>query len=221
MSTVSLVDVDNTVLDNDAVAADLRAHLRNHLGAEASDRYWTIFEALRAEIGYADYLGALQRYRLEHPDDPRVLETSLFLIDYPFTSRLYPGALETIARLGQLGPVVIFSDGDAVFQPRKVARAGLWEAVAGRVLIYVHKEKMLADVEHRYPADHYIVVDDKLRILTAVKAVWGARVTTVFPRQGHYANDPATLAKYPPADVTIDHISELGDLRDFTPLHRR
>jgi FMN phosphatase YigB (HAD superfamily) len=206
---VFLVDVDNTLLDNDAVAADLRDHLTRRFGAACRDRYWQIFEELRSELGYADYLGALQRYRVEHPHDPHLVETSLFLIDYPFARRLYPGALDVIARLRRVGPTVIFSDGDAVFQPRKVSRSGLWDAVDGQVLIYIHKEAMLADVEQRYPASRFVVVDDKLRILSAVKRVWGERVTTVFPRQGHYARDPEALAAYPQADVTVDAIGEL------------
>jgi FMN phosphatase YigB (HAD superfamily) len=207
---VFLVDVDNTLLDNDSVAADLRRHLLGSSGAEFERRYWEIFEALRQELGYADYLGALQRFRLEHPADPYVFEVSLFLIDYPFKERLYPHALDVIAELRRTGPVVVFSDGDAVFQPRKVSRSGLWHAVEGQVLIYIHKEDMLEDVERRYPARHYVVIDDKLRILSAIKAAWGERVTTVFPRQGHYALDPKVLDAYPPADVTVERI---GDLR--------
>jgi FMN phosphatase YigB (HAD superfamily) len=210
--TVFLLDVDNTLLDNDAIAADLRDYLTRRFGVGCRDRYWEIFEQLRSELGYADYLGALQRYRVEHPHDPHLLETSLFLIDYPFADRLYPHALDVIARMRLAGPVVIFSDGDAVFQPRKVARAGLWDAVDG-VLIYIHKEDMLADVEARYPAARYVLVDDKLRILSAVKRVWGARVTTVFPRQGHYALDRASLAAYPPADVAVDAIGDLTTSR--------
>ena len=207
--TVFLLDVDNTLLDNDAVAADLRDHLVREFGATCRDRYWEIFEELRSQLGYADYLGALQRYRVEHPRDPHLLETSLFLIDYPFARRLYPGALEVIARLRQSGPTVIFSDGDAVFQPRKVDRSGLWRAVDGHVLIYIHKEEMLADVEQRYPATRYVLVDDKLRILSAVKKIWAGRVTTVFPRQGHYANDPQVVASHPAADVSVDAIDAL------------
>ena len=213
-SIVSLVDVDNTLLDNDAVSQDLRHHLERHLGASSRDRYWAIFEEIRSEIGYADYLGAMQRYRLERPDEPRLLEISLFLIDYPFAGRLFPHALDVLASLRRLGPVVIFSDGDAVFQPRKIARSGLWHAVDGHVLIYVHKEEMLHDVETRYPAAHYVLIDDKLRILDAVKTVWRDRLTTIFPRQGHYALDPAVVAKYPAADVTVEHI---GDLVEWTP----
>jgi hypothetical protein len=206
---VFLFDVDNTLLDNDRIAADLQRHLTQAFGAECQERYWAIFEQLRAELGYADYLGALQRYRAENPRDPHFLQLSFFLVDYPFANRLYPGALDVIEHLGTWGPTVILSDGDVVFQPCKVQRSGLFETVGGRVLIYIHKEQELDDVEKRYPARHYVLVDDKLRILSAVKRAWGTRLTTVFPRQGHYAHDPEVLAAYPPADVAIDRISDL------------
>ncbi len=206
---VFLFDVDNTLLDNDRVADDLRRHLTRAFGAESQERYWTIFERLRSELGYADYLGALQRYRAEVPRDSKLLEVSRYLIDYPFANRLYPGSLDVIERLGAWGPTVILSDGDVVFQPRKVWRSGLFEAVEGRVLIYIHKEQELDDVEKRHPARHYVLVDDKLRILDAVKQVWGDRLTTVFPRQGHYARDPELLAKHPAADVSIDRVGDL------------
>jgi FMN phosphatase YigB (HAD superfamily) len=203
-----LLDVDNTLLDNDRVAADLRRYLTREVGAERQERYWTIFEALRAELGYADYLGALQRYRLEYPRDPHLLAVSSFLVNYPFANRLYPESLDVLEHLAAWGPTVILSDGDVVFQPRKVERSGLFDAVQTRVLIYIHKERELDDVERRFPADHYVLVDDKLRILTAVKAAWGQRVTTVFPRQGHYAH-AAEVATLPPADVTIERIGQL------------
>ena len=205
---VFLLDVDNTLLDNDRVAADLKRYLTREVGAERQQHYWAIFEALRVELGYADYLGALQRYRVEYPRDPHLLAVSSFLVNYPFANRLYPESLDVIDHLAQWGPTVILSDGDVVFQPRKVERSGLWDAVETRVLIYIHKERELDDVERRYPADHYVVVDDKRRILTAVKKVWGERVTTVFPRQGHYALAP-DVAELPPADVTIDRIGGL------------
>ncbi len=207
-SRVYLLDVDNTLLDNDAVAADLREYLTRAFGEASQQRYWRIFEQLRSELGYADYLGALQQFRLEHPVDPQVLGISRYLIDYPFADRLYPGALDLIARLGTSGTPVILSDGDAVFQPRKIDRSGLWAAVDGRVLVYIHKEQMLDDVEHRFPAEHYVVMDDKLRLLAAIKQLWRARVTTVFVRQGHYALDPKIGAAYPPADVSIDRIAD-------------
>jgi FMN phosphatase YigB (HAD superfamily) len=206
-----LLDVDNTLLDNDAVEGDLWRHLEQAFGVGRQARYWEIFEDLRVELGYADYLGALQRYRVEHLRDPRLLEISLFLVDYPFAERLYPGALDVVERLRRWGPTVILSDGDVVFQPRKVERSGLWEAVGGHVLIYIHKEQMLEDVEQRYPARHYVMVDDKLRILAAAKRVWSDRLTTVFPRQGHYAHDPKIIAAHPPADITIERIEDLCD----------
>jgi FMN phosphatase YigB (HAD superfamily) len=206
---VFLLDVDNTLLDNDQVAADLREYLRKSFGEDRQKRYWAIFEELRVELGYADYLGALQRYRVENPRDPHLLELSFYLVDYPFAERLYPSALDVIRRLSTWGPTVILSDGDVVFQPRKVQRSGLFEAVDGRVLIYIHKEQELDDVEQRYPARHYVLVDDKLRILSAVKRTWGTRLTTVFPRQGHYAQDPKAIATYPPADVMVERISDL------------
>ena len=208
---VFLFDVDNTLLDNDAVQAELSAHLQREFGRARGDRYWTIFEELRAQLGYADYLGALQRYRLENLDDPQLLRVSFFLVDYPFAHRLYAGALAALARCARLGTTVILSDGDVVFQPRKVQRAGLWDAVDGRVLIYLHKEQMLDAVERRFPADHYVMVDDKLRILAAMKQVWRERLTTVFVRQGHYALDARALQAYPPADLTLAHIGELVD----------
>ena len=216
-SVVVLFDVDDTLLDNDAVQQDLSQYLERELGAPARERYWSIFEALRIELGYADYLGALQRYRRETPDDPRLPLVSAFLLEYPFASRLYPGALAAIAQMQRLGPTVILSDGDMVMQPHKIRRAGLWDAVAGRVLIYIHKEQMLSSVERRYPAYRYVMVDDKLRILTAVKQYWGDRVTSVFPRQGHFAHDAAAVAANPPADVSIGGIGELAgyDWGDF------
>ncbi|MDP2601881.1 MAG: HAD family hydrolase [Deltaproteobacteria bacterium] len=206
---VFLLDVDNTLLDNDRVIDDLRNHLEREFGSENRDRYWAIFEELRTELGYADYLGALQRYRLEATCDPRLLMMSSFLLDYPFAKRLYPGYLDVLEHLRPWGPTVILSDGDVVFQPRKVQRSGLWEAVEGRVLIYIHKEQMRDDVERRYPARHYVMVDDKLRILAAMKKIQRDRLTTVFPRQGHYALDPKNIAAYPPADITVERIGDL------------
>jgi FMN phosphatase YigB (HAD superfamily) len=206
---VFLFDVDNTLLDNDRVQDDLRNHLEREFGAEARDRYFAILEELYAELGYADYLGALQRYRLEDLCDPRLLMMSSFLVDYPFADRLYPGSIEVLEHVRAWGPTVILSDGDVVFQPRKVQRSGLWDAVEGRVLIYIHKEQMLNDVERLYPARRYVMVDDKLRILTAMKKLWGDRLTTVWPRQGHYALDRKAIATYPPADITIEHIGDL------------
>lgn len=212
---VFLLDVDNTLLDNDRIAQDLRDHLEQVFGLDACTRYWIILEDLRRELGYADFLGALQRYRLERLHDPRLLGMSSFLVDYPFAERLYPKALDVITHLHAFGPVAILSDGDAVFQPRKVVRSGLWRAVEGRVLIYIHKENMLDDVESKYPAEHYVFVDDKPRLLAAVKQIWGNRVTTVFVCQGHYAHDPVALRTYPPSDVSIQHISDLLEFKEF------
>ena len=207
-SLVFLFDVDNTLLDNDHVTADLKRHLEQQVGPERQQRYWEIFEQLRSELGYADYLGALQRYRVENPRDPGLLTVSHFLINYPFATRLYPDSLDAVEHVKQWGKAVVLSDGDVVFQPLKVERSGISESVDG-VLIYIHKEKELDDVERRFPADHYVLIDDKLRILTEIKKIWGAKVTTVFPRQGHYALDPKIASAYPPADITIDRIGDL------------
>ena len=211
-TAVFLVDVDNTLLDNDHIQADLKRHLEREFGAACRDRYWAILEQLFSELGYRDYLGALQRYRLENPRDIGLLRASLYLLHYPFANRVYPGALDAIHHAEHRGRVAILSDGDVVFQPRKVERSGLWGAVEGNVLIYIHKEEMLDDVERRFPAEHYVMIDDKIRILTAMKAVWGARLTTVFVRQGHYALDAELVAQYPPADVTIERIGDLGSV---------
>jgi len=208
---VFLVDVDNTLLDNDRIQSDLRTRLEREFGAACRDRYWAILEELFTELGYRDYLGALQRYRVEHPLDIRLLPISSFLLDYPFADRLYPRSLDVLERFRSWGRTVVLSDGDAVFQPRKAERSGLSEAVEGHVLIYIHKEEALDDVERRYPARHYVLVDDKLRILTAVKKAWGERVTTVFVRQGQHAHEPTILAECPPADLTVDRIAGILD----------
>ncbi|MDE1181007.1 HAD family hydrolase [Paraburkholderia sp.] len=209
---VFLFDVDNTLLDNDHVISDLRSHLTEAFGAACSDRYWQLFEALRSELGYADYLGALQRYRGENESDTRLLQMSAFLINYPFPERVYPGAFDAIGYAREAGPTVIVSDGDVVFQPRKIERAGLWKAFDGRVMIFIHKERMLRAIEAAYPARHYVMIDDKLRILTAMKEQWGDRLTTVFVRQGHYAHDTEAIADFPAADLTIETIAELKDV---------
>lgn len=209
---VFLVDVDNTLVDNDGIQQDLKDHLEQTYGLAARERYWRILEDLFTELGYRDYIGALQRFRVEHPREVELLAMSSFLMDYPFAARLYPDALEVLRRLRSLGPTVILSDGDVVFQPRKVEHAGLARVVDGDVLIYIHKEEALDDVEQRYPAEHYVLVDDKLRILDAVKQFWGERVTTVFPRQGQYAHDDKVVSALPGADVTIERI---GDLLDY------
>lgn len=206
---VFLVDVDNTLLDNDHIQSDIKRHLEHEFGAACRDRYWAILEELFVELGYRDYLGAMQRYRVEHQHNPRLFSVSSYLVDYPFANRLYPGALDVLERLRGFGPTVILSDGDVVFQPRKVERSGIFDVVKGHVLIYIHKEEQLPDIERLYPARHYVLVDDKLRILSAVKQTWGSRVTTVFPRQGSYAHDPTIVATCPPADLTIERIGDL------------
>jgi FMN phosphatase YigB (HAD superfamily) len=210
-STVFLLDVDNTLLDNDAVEADFHRHLAAQLGHGPAERYWTIFEELRVALGYADYLGALQRLRGAYPHETRLLDASSYVIEYPFAERVYAGALDIVRRLNELGRTVILSDGDVVLQPHKIRRSGVWAAVDGDVLVYVHKERELDDVERRYPADHYIIVDDKLRILDAIKRAWQSRVTTVFLRQGHYATDVESVKAYSPADLTLERIDELID----------
>src|SRR5689334_2430190 len=207
---VFLIDVDNTLVNNDHIQDDLKRHLEREFGAASRDRYWAILEQLFRELGYRDYLGALQRYRGEHPHDIHLLAMSSFLVDYPFANRLYPGSLDVLERFRSWGPTVILSDGDVVFQPRKVERSGVFEAVEGNVLIYIHKEQALDDVERRYPGERYVLVDDKLRILDAVKRIWGDRVTTIFPRQG--THDSKAIAGYRPADVTVERI---GDLLDY------
>jgi FMN phosphatase YigB (HAD superfamily) len=212
--TVFLVDVDNTLLDNDGIQQDLKDHLDRRFGVASRNRYWSILEDLFAELGYRDYIGALQRLRIERPREVELFSVSSFLMDYPFADRLYPAALAVLKRLRGLGPTVILSDGDVVFQPRKIEHAGISEAVGGHVLIYIHKEAALDDVERRYPAEHYVLVDDKLRILTAAKQYWGDRVTTLFPRQGSFANDPEVLGTFPAADLSVGHIA---DLLDYEP----
>ena len=208
--TVFLFDCDNTLLDNDRIQADLRAHLTREFGAAECDRYWQLLEQLRTQLGYVDYLGAVQLFRSGARNHPALLQLASFLLDYPFADRLYPGALDAVARLGASGQTVILSDGDMVFQPHKIRRAGLWQAVEGRVLIYVHKEKMLDDMQRCYPADRYVMIDDKPALLTAIKAVLKERVITVFPRQGHYALDPQNGNRYPAADINIDSIDALS-----------
>jgi FMN phosphatase YigB (HAD superfamily) len=207
--TIFLFDVDNTLINNDQIIADLQLHLSREVGSLGAKRYWRIFEMLRVKLGYADYLGALQRYRASYPHDLRLLTVSRFLINYPFANRLFPNSLDVLAHVRKWGLPVLLSDGDVVFQPRKVERSGLFEAVGGRVLIYVHKERELPDVIHHHPARHYVAVDDKLRILAAMKKSWRSRLTTVFVRQGHYAADPKFTASYPPADVAIERIGDL------------
>lgn len=210
---VFLFDVDNTLLDNDRVTNDLRKFLENEVGRQRAEDYWEIFEKLRKELGYADYLGALQRYRFKCPYDSHLLAVSTFLINYHFANRLYPNSLDVLEYCQQFGKVVILTDGDVVFQPRKIERSGIFEAVEGNILIYIHKEQELADLERRYPAKHYVLVDDKIRILSAIKSSWDDKITTIFPKQGHYALDENAVAKYPQADITIERIGDILNLK--------
>jgi FMN phosphatase YigB (HAD superfamily) len=208
-SLVFLFDVDNTLLDNDRVHDDLDRHVTEIFGADAAKRYWTLYEDLRDKLGYADYLGAIQQFRLECGDELRAQDLAAFLLDYPFAERLYPGTLDAIAHLSRFGPCAVLSDGDVVLQPRKINVSGIADAVVGRVLIYVHKERMLDDVERRFPARHYVMVEDKLRVLDGMKRQWHDRLTTVFVRQGHYAEDPTACKEYPPAQIALNGVGEL------------
>jgi FMN phosphatase YigB (HAD superfamily) len=214
---VFLLDVDNTLLDNDRFTADLGERLGKTFGVDERDRYWAIFAALREELSYADYLGALQKFRVGRDDDPDLLQMSSFMLEYPFADLLYPRALDAIARLSTLGLPVILSDGDVVFQPRKIQRSGIWNAIKGRVLIYVHKERALDAMQRRFPARHYVMVDDKVQLLAAMKSGLGQRITTVFVNQGHYAAQSANLVIDPPPDLEIERIGDLLD-HDLTDL---
>lgn len=220
---VFLIDVDNTLLDGDRFITDLHDYLDRVFGSASAEKYWALFGQMRQECGYVDYLGALQRFRFDVAEVPdcerKLLAASFFLMDYPFTDRLYPGALQVIGNLNRLGTTVLLSDGDIVYQPHKLRRSGLWDAVGGRALIYVHKEKVLDAVQALYPARHYVMVEDKLRILTAMKAIWKDRLTTVFVRQGHYALDASVLTGQPAADLSVDCIGDLAklDLSAFQP----
>jgi FMN phosphatase YigB (HAD superfamily) len=212
---VFLLDVDNTLLDNDRFGADLGARLEQAFGADQRNRYWAIFAALREELSYADYLAALEKFRVGLDDDPDLLQMSSFMLEYPFADRLYPRALESIAHLGTLGLPVVLSDGDVVFQPRKIQRSGIWNAVEGRVLIYVHKERALDAMQRRYPGRHYVIVDDKPLLLAAMKRALGEKLTTVFVHQGHYAAQYAARSADtvidPPPDLEIERIGDLLD----------
>jgi len=208
-STAFLLDVDNTLLDNDRFAADLGDRVESCFGAAQRARYWDIFAQRRTALGLADYLGSLQEFRVGLDDDPQLLDMSQFLLEYPFTSRLFPHALEAIAHLRTLGSPIVLSDGDIVFQPRKIQRSGIWDAVEGRVMIYLHKEKVLDHMQRRFPAKHYVMVDDKANLLAAMKSVLGAQLTTVFVRQGHYALAAESNSVVPAPDLVIERIADL------------
>jgi FMN phosphatase YigB (HAD superfamily) len=212
-----MLDVDNTLLDNDRFIADLTARLDQLFGEAERARYWRIYDDRRESLGYADYLGSLQEFRLGNDDEANLLQLSGFLLDYPFRELLYPDSLAVIEHLRGIATTLILSDGDIVFQPRKIRRSGLWDAVEGRVLVYLHKERMLDTIERHFPARRYVMVDDKARLLAAVKRLVGDRLTTIFPRQGHYALDPAVADITPSPDVTVEHIGKLLEfsVRDF------
>jgi FMN phosphatase YigB (HAD superfamily) len=209
---VFLLDVDNTLLDNDRFATDLGDRLQRSFGAAQRDRYWDIFSRRREALGLADYLGSMQDFRAGLDDHAELLRMSEFLLEYPFTSRLFPGALEAVAHLRTLGKPVVLSDGDIIFQPRKIQRSGICSSVEGRVLIYLHKEKVIDHVQQRYPAAHYVMVDDKTKLLAAMKSTLGSKLSTVFVRQGHYALAPESAAATPPPDLVIERIAELKNL---------
>jgi len=212
-----LFDVDNTLLDNDRMKSDLGQHVETTFGKEGVDLLWELYEKERVKHGYADFLGTLELFRLAHLHDPRALRLANWLLDYPFIERLYPDALGAVRHVRQWGLPVILTDGDGVFQPHKLERSGLWEAFGGHVLNYIHKEKELDAVRRAYPARHYVLIDDKLKLLDAVKRAWGDRVTTVFPRQGHYANDALVLTGSAPADIEVQRIADLME-HDFSAL---
>ncbi|MER3546060.1 MAG: haloacid dehalogenase [Rhodanobacteraceae bacterium] len=214
---IFLFDVDDTLLDNDGINADLDAYIERGFGEPGRKLYREIYEQLRDEVGYADYLGAIQRFRVECGDEVRAQDLGEYLLEYPFAEKLYPKALQAIAHVSQFGTPIVLSDGDAVLQPRKISLSGIAGAVDGRVLIYVHKETMLLDVERRFPAQHYVIVEDKLRVIDALKQHWRERLTTVFVRQGHYAHDPALPGEYPPAQITLEGIGDLltSSVQDF------
>lgn len=214
---VFLLDVDNTLLDNDRFGADLGARLEQSFGEDQRDRYWALFAALREEVSYADYIGALQRFRVGLDDNPDLLQLSSYMLEYPFANRLYPHALEAIAHVGTLGQAVVLTDGDVVFQPRKIQRSGIWDAVQGRVLVCVHKEHAIDAMQRRYPARHYVMVDDKMQLLTQMKHALGRNLTTVFVHQGHYAAQSTRAPTEPLPDLEIERIGDLldHDLSDF------
>jgi FMN phosphatase YigB (HAD superfamily) len=209
---VFLLDVDNTLLDNDGFAVELSAHLDELFGADQRLRYWQIFEDLRAKSGVADYLGSLQAFRLGLDDDPKLLDVSQFLLEFPFSKLLFPRALDAIAHLRGMGRPVVLSDGDVVFQPRKIRHSGIWDAVEGAVLIYLHKEKVMDHVQKRHPAAHYVAVDDKPNLLAAMKLIMQDKLTTVFVRQGHYALAPGSNSVSPAPDRVIERIGDIATL---------
>jgi len=210
---VFMLDVDNTLLDNDRFAADLAQRLDDDFGKPERERYWSIYAEERARLGYADYLGALQAFRTGADDAPALLLMSQFILDYPFHERVYPRALAALQHLRRLGTTAIITDGDVVFQPRKVQRSGLWDSVEARVLITLRKERRIELIEQRFPAAHYVMIDDKPRLLSAMKQILAHRLTTVFVRQGHYATESEGKHVDCAPDLSIKRI---GDLCEFS-----
>ncbi len=212
---VFLIDVDNTLIDNDAVKKDLDEHITVELGPALAARFWEIYEQARKERETVDIPLALSRLRtqtsLADMDEQTYLHVHSIFDNYPFFERLYPGTLETLHYLRTLGLTVIVSDGDRFFQAEKIFASNLAEAVEGRVLIYIHKQQHLDEIVRQYPADHYVMIDDKPEILADTKELWGKRVTTAFVQQGKYAAEqkPPNFAP----DISVLHIA---DLRNYS-----
>jgi FMN phosphatase YigB (HAD superfamily) len=216
---VVLLDVDNTLLDNDRFAVDLSAYLLKQFGADGRDRYWRLFAQRRDDLGYADYLGAVQAFRGGYDDDRDRLGLSAFVLDYPFAERLYPRALEVLAHLRACAPTVIFTEGDLVFQPRKLRSAGIWDAAGGQAIVCLHKTFALTLLHRRYPAAHYFMIDDKPALLAAMKRLLGTALTTVLVHQGQYAREssagfqerrvPPLPSTRPRPDLEIERIADL------------
>lgn len=204
---VVLCDVDNTLLNDNRIVSDLCDFLLDKLGEQGAKQYWTHFEALSQSLGYADYLGALQRARDEHPHEMHFIAITNFLLTYPFSERLFPRALDVIDHVACWALPVIVSDGDVVLQPIKLHRAGLARKVQDRVLVYIHKEKELDDIMQRYPATHYVFVEDNLSILSSVKREWGQRVTTIHIRPHGHPPDEGRTALQP--DITLNDIGDM------------
>ncbi|MFN2465530.1 MAG: HAD family hydrolase [Candidatus Dormibacteria bacterium] len=187
-SLVFLIDIDNTLIDNDRVKADMEAQIRQLAGPSGSEDFWNLYEEVREELDYVDLPITLARFRAQRPDVRKFPQISAMLLGYPFEDALYPEALHVVEHLKRMGKVVVLSDGDPVFQPAKIARIGMADAVDSNVLIYAHKEQHLDEVTDLYPAEHYVVIDDKPGVLGRMKARLGPRVTTVQVRQGKYAS---------------------------------
>ena len=204
-----LLDVDNTLINNDKVKTDLEERVVRYAGPDTAPVFWQVYEQVRRELDYVDLPLTLNRFRAESPEVERFAELSAAVLFYPFEECLYPRTLEVIEHLREIGTVAIVSDGDPVFQPAKIARAGLAAAVDDRVLIYVHKEQQLDDVRRRIPAGRYVIVDDKPNILVAVKRELGDRAVAIHVRQGRYARETGEWH----ADIEIDSIADLMEFQ--------